>query len=122
MEFDGGLPREKAEYEALKDVNQQGSKPQEHSEDILRALIVDKEHLIYLYGLDPRLCFIRTHSSNDDGTNFPIIRKNAENILREKYAFHSNYSHGEKRARVYIFKASPSDRRPKSGDGDGATE
>jgi len=71
----------------------------------LHQLLEQKEPMIYLYGQNPHLCFIRTHSSDDTGTMFPIMRKEAEHTLRDQYRFHcSHISHDGQRARVYLRK------------------
>jgi len=69
----------------------------------LRQLVEDGEHMIYLYGENPHACFIRTHSSSDDGTLYPVMRKEAVSIMGRHYVHHCNHvSHDKSRARVYL--------------------
>lgn len=72
----------------------------------LRFLVETKEYMIYLYGQNQHLCFIRDHSSADDGTNYPIMRKDAEEIMGKKYYHHCNHvSHEGGKAKVYVRRA-----------------
>lgn len=72
----------------------------------LRGLVENEEHMIYLYGQNPHMCFVRTHSSGDDGTMYPIMRKEAVSIMGTRYVHHCNHvSHDKSRARVYLRKA-----------------
>lgn len=69
----------------------------------IQYLVNTKEHMIYLYGQNRIMCFIRDHSSLDDGTPYPINRAKALRILKEKYQYHCNHiSHDGSWAKVYI--------------------
>jgi hypothetical protein len=58
----------------------------------LRKIADAKEPLIFVYGQNPHLCSIRTHSSDDNGEQWPIMRKDIERILLKRgYYHHSNY-------------------------------
>lgn len=69
----------------------------------LRWLVQTGEFLIYFYGENPSLCFIRTHSSDDTEVLFPIMRNEAMSIIGREYVYHCNHiSYKGKKARVYL--------------------
>ena len=74
------------------------------SDEHLRMLVeTEKQYMIFLYGQNPHMCFVRDHSSIDNGTNYPIMRKDAMDILGKKYYHHSNHvSHDGRKAEVYV--------------------
>lgn len=78
----------------------------------LKDLVSKKEPLIFLYGMNPHLCFVRTHSSDDAGFSYPINRNYACLILADHgYYHHSNHissrladqSGNLERAKLYRF-------------------
>jgi hypothetical protein len=77
------------------------------SDNHLRMLVEEeKQYMIFLYGQNPHICFIRDHSSVDNGTNYPIMRKDAMKILGNKYYHHGNHIPGPgEKAKVYIRRA-----------------
>ena len=59
----------------------------------LTAIAGSKEPLVFLYGENPHLCFVRTHSSDDNGSSWPVMRKEAVRVLEGRgYYHHSNYT------------------------------
>jgi hypothetical protein len=59
--------------------------------------------MIYLYGQNKHLCFIRTHAFNDTEKKFPIMREEAEKILKKKYRHHCGHIGAKnERAKVYL--------------------
>jgi hypothetical protein len=59
-------------------------------EQFLRVAIEDKECLIYLWGANPLICFVRTHSSDDRENVARVInRAEAELLLTQVgYSFY----------------------------------
>jgi len=54
----------------------------------LSSLVNSKEYMIYLYGSNPSICQVRTHSSYEDkecADRAWIERKRAEELLGKKY-------------------------------------
>jgi len=75
-----------------------------NSKKHLAELIEAGEYMLFLYGQNEHVCFLRTHSSSDDGTEYPLMRKDALSIMGEKYFHFSNYLKGDRRAKVYLRK------------------
>lgn len=68
----------------------------------LRSLVESSEPLIYAYGLNPHVCFFRTHSSDDAGEK-PITRKEFRSILNGKYRNHCyHFNAKNQRSEVYL--------------------
>lgn len=77
-------------------------------ESHLRRLVENNEPMIFLYGQNPHLCFIRTHCSKDTGKSYPIMRKTALEILKDRYFYRSQHISADKqRAKVYSPKTGP---------------
>ena len=48
--------------------------------------------LIFLYGNNPNVCFVRTHSTSDNGESWCINREYAvETLINNGYYYHSNH-------------------------------
>lgn len=64
-----------------------------------------RQALVFLYGQNPHLCFVRFHDSTEADER-PIMRKDAGRILRNNgYYYHSNHYDGDGRfAKVYRYK------------------
>jgi len=101
MEHNGGIERPKAEQLAAAETSQ---KYPLDSKGHLRRLVAIGEYMIYLYGQNPHLCFIRTHCSQDNGTMFPIMRKDALRIMGDRYRLHCGHEGPSGKAVVYLRK------------------
>lgn len=70
--------------------------------DYLKMLCDEKESLIFLWGQNPHLCFIQSHSSRETKSGLCVDREDAEKVLRKAgYTQRSNHVEGRDRARVY---------------------
>lgn len=74
----------------------------------LSGMIRSGEHMIFLFGQNPHICQARCCSSWESCvTDFVarawVMRQEAErSLLSAGYTHHSNYSHGEEHAKVFI--------------------
>lgn len=74
-------------------------------ETYLRHLIDSGEPLIYVYGENPHLGFFRTHSSEDCGTPWPLMRRVLDPLLNGNYSFHCyHFDARGQRALVYYIR------------------
>jgi len=105
-EYDGAMPREEAEGLAEEETRAAEAKLRKKypldAEGYLRLLVARKEYMVYLYGQNPHMCFVRSHASDDDGIDYPIMRKDALKIMGGKYAHNCNHIRGDRRAKVFL--------------------
>lgn len=98
-------PEEPEKTSAPKPVKRTARKPYPDLEDphkFLEMLCKEDECLIFLYGKNPHICAVRSHSSRDDEKPRWVDRRRAEKILADsRYARFCRHSRGELRAVVY---------------------
>lgn len=70
--------------------------------DYLKMLCTEKESLVFLWGQNPHLCFIQSHSSRETKSGLCIDRTKAQRVLRKAgYTQRSDHINGKDKARVY---------------------